>query len=676
MPALKQSRIVSPDKVERVVLAHHHAFRLGAVVIEPALRRLTHDDGRQEILEPRIMQVLTALAVADGAVLSREDLIEACWEGRFVSKDSLNRVISRLRAYAAGVGADSFEIVTLNKTGYQLVARMTSEIRPPGRRSETPGPSRRWLVGGGLAALTLAAAGGFAVWRGAARSNGPLTLAVLPFAGEGPDGQDLGKALAREIRQSLSRVAGLRTVSDASSFSVADRRLSPREAARSLGADLLVIGSLEHRGPGVQAEMQLLDGATEAELWSHETSGAADDLVEIGGGLASALLEEMVGRVATKGFSADLPPRRRSDPRAYPHVIRAEAAFLRTRSLLLLPDKAGAEAAADEAYSEAIAALAIDPDEVRALLTLSGLARNGWSKRLMATLPPGQDLNVGAMIYVRRALLANPNDPAALAALGDQHRRDWNWAQSEALLKRAIGIDPGLVEARWAYGTLLGTLNRAAEGVTQAREIVLLDPENIARRGYLLARLEYAAGDRTRALDHYRTSLQKSKANLFDIRELYMTFLTERNAAALDELSGRVLSLLPMDKPMSSETSKLLDRLRVAAAALRGRPAELLAMVDADVADVIELNATNGGRRGGDILFLAALEYGWAGAADRALDTLDRAVNAGSLNWIVSLPYGRAPFPKAVREHHRFAMIWDRDPRLAELIRRRKAAAS
>ncbi len=654
------------DGDARVILARRNPFRLGAVLVEPSHRRLTHDDGRHEVLEPRVMQVLVVLADAHGALVSREDLLAACWEARFVSRASLNRVISRLRALSGGIGAAAFEIETLSKTGYRLLASSRDAIAPPAPRLAL---DRRWLIGGAFGGLVAILGSGVAIWRLRQPKEGPVTLAVMPFASPADDG--LGVALTREIRLNLSRVAGLRTISELSAVKVAEAELPPRQIAERLGADLLVIGALNRADAGRRADIQLVDGRTQATVWSYEAI-AGGDVVEISQALCGALLQEMVGRVATAGFTGALPPRRRTDPRAYLHVVRAETAFLRTRELRLRAAEAAAEAAADEAYAEAMAALAVDPGEVRALLTLASLARNGWSRRLTATLPASGDLEAPGLPFVRRALLSDPNDPAALAALGDHHRRQWDWAEAEALLARAVAADPGLVEARWAYGTLLGTLNRPEAGIEQAREVVRLDPEDVARRGYLLARLEYAAGHRSQALDRYRASLQRSQANLFDLRELYLTHLTEANAGALDDLVSRAISLSPRGESLPQETSKMLRRIAAAAAALRGRPEGFLTIIDADVAKTIELQATSGGRRGADLLFSAALEYAWAGAADRAVATLARAVNAGSLNWTASLPHGRSPFPSAVRSDPRFDALWRRDARLADLVRRRR----
>src|SRR3546814_17657153 len=73
------------------------------------------DDGAEEIIEPRVMQVLLALAEARSEIVRREDLTERCWEGRIVGEDAINRVLSRLRRVAGGIGEDSFRIATLTK---------------------------------------------------------------------------------------------------------------------------------------------------------------------------------------------------------------------------------------------------------------------------------------------------------------------------------------------------------------------------------------------------------------------------------------------------------------------------------------------------------------------------------------------------------------------------------
>lgn len=102
----------------RVVLAHEFPFYLGPLRVVPALLQLEFGHAR-ETLEPRVMQVLVVLARAEGAIVTRDELIERCWDGRIVSDNAINRVISRLRRISNR--ARCFAIETISKVGYRLV---------------------------------------------------------------------------------------------------------------------------------------------------------------------------------------------------------------------------------------------------------------------------------------------------------------------------------------------------------------------------------------------------------------------------------------------------------------------------------------------------------------------------------------------------------------------------
>ncbi len=152
------------DRNARIVLAREKPFRLGAVEVRPVTRELIGPAGRESV-QPRVMQVLVALARAGGEILTRDDLTESCWEGRIVGEDALSRVMSKLRRATEGVGRDGWTLETIPKVGYRLL--------PLGQSAETldpvadPAPSARppsrrlWLIGGGAAA---AAAAGAVVW--------------------------------------------------------------------------------------------------------------------------------------------------------------------------------------------------------------------------------------------------------------------------------------------------------------------------------------------------------------------------------------------------------------------------------------------------------------------------------------------------------------------------------
>lgn len=103
----------------RIDLAREPDFALGAIYVRPSSREVTVSD-RSMVLEPRVMQVLVVLAGAYGVVVSRDELMQRCWDGRAVGDDAINRCIAKVRALAKSDPARSFSIETIRGVGYRL----------------------------------------------------------------------------------------------------------------------------------------------------------------------------------------------------------------------------------------------------------------------------------------------------------------------------------------------------------------------------------------------------------------------------------------------------------------------------------------------------------------------------------------------------------------------------
>lgn len=103
------------------------AFVLGPLTVDPPTRYIAAGE-RSDTLEPRVMRVLVALAAANGKVLSRDDLIELCWDGLIVGNNAVDRVISRLRHTFAVLAGDEVRLETITKVGFRIVSRNCSDF--------------------------------------------------------------------------------------------------------------------------------------------------------------------------------------------------------------------------------------------------------------------------------------------------------------------------------------------------------------------------------------------------------------------------------------------------------------------------------------------------------------------------------------------------------------------
>jgi DNA-binding winged helix-turn-helix (wHTH) protein/Tfp pilus assembly protein PilF len=112
-----------------IQLADVPDFAVGRVSVRPSRGELARA-GCAERVEPRLMQVLVALAQANGATVSRQELIARCWGGLSMSPDAVNRVISLLRQLLARMESGA-SIETLPRIGYRLdiAAPAASPIR-------------------------------------------------------------------------------------------------------------------------------------------------------------------------------------------------------------------------------------------------------------------------------------------------------------------------------------------------------------------------------------------------------------------------------------------------------------------------------------------------------------------------------------------------------------------
>ena len=183
----------------QVDLARAPAFELGALGVRPATREVLRGD-RREVVEPRVMQVLVALARRRGEVVSRDELIEVCWAGRTVGEDAINRAIAGVRRVAEAYGG--FSVETVARVGYRL------SVEDETQEHDRPHTIRRWAPALAIGLLLLIGALGAGWWFLArpAPAGAPVRVAVLPFdvIGKAPEAQAFADSLLDTLVGALS----------------------------------------------------------------------------------------------------------------------------------------------------------------------------------------------------------------------------------------------------------------------------------------------------------------------------------------------------------------------------------------------------------------------------------------------------------------------------------------
>jgi TolB-like protein/DNA-binding winged helix-turn-helix (wHTH) protein len=478
-------------------LAHIRPFRIGSVEVRPAACEVV-GDGHREVLEPRVMQVLVALAGARGETLSRDDLITACWEGRAVSDDAVNRVISRLRALARTFV--SFEVETITKVGYRLVEQAGNASTDfatfdPGQEPGSPGVPRRTLIAGGVAAAAAVGAGGWFAWTRYGAGARQASIAVLPFANLSgdPGRQYFADGMAEELRNALARIGRLKVIGRTSSESV--RNVEARAAAKRLGVAHILLGSIRQSPTMVRVSAQLIDGSSGAELWSETYDRSPGDILAIQSDIAQSVALSLVTRLAPDERAA-LAAGGTTNATAHDLMLKAE----------YLAHQVDGEENQRKALGLLDAAIALDPQYADAHATRS-LRLVQIGNHYVSSMAQTRAMHQQGVQAARRAVALAPNFAAGFAALAWALLFRLQFAGALNSLDRAYRLGRGDARTIRIYATILwmvGKTDRALKLVDESFELDPLHP----RHNWMVGQVELAAGHYAKAAAASRRALE------------------------------------------------------------------------------------------------------------------------------------------------------------------------
>lgn len=171
-----------------IMEASSDSFRVGPCIVSPSLNRVRMGDDEVR-LEPKVMEVLVALARRPGEVISRQELLGLVWPDTVVTDDAINRSVSALRRVLGDDSRNPRYIETIPKRGYRLIAEVDWRVRGDSLPLQVPilemaaqvrrGPARArpWMV-----VSVVAAVAAIGLW--AARPSPTVVLTPRPFTFE------------------------------------------------------------------------------------------------------------------------------------------------------------------------------------------------------------------------------------------------------------------------------------------------------------------------------------------------------------------------------------------------------------------------------------------------------------------------------------------------------------
>jgi adenylate cyclase len=360
-----------------------------------------------------------------------------------LSEDAYRQVKGRLDLAVTDLGPTQLKNIAEPIRVYSLQVGVPAQARSAEPMALAP-QKRRFGLAAALAALLIVAAGG-AWWFLAA--NRPASVAaktpaeaarfsivVLPFANlSGDPGQDyLIDALTDELTTSLARIRGSFVIARNTAMTFKGKAVDATAIGKDLGVRYVLEGSVQPSGDRMRVNAQLIDAGSGAHLWAEQFDTPRADLLQTQDAIVTHLARAVDFQL-TEAEAARLKRTPTANRDAEDLALQCNAGTWKAGSI-------GKEA--DAAYALCEQALAIDPNNVSALM--------GSAEK-----------------FFMLAALGGSRDPK-----GDLERAD-------ELDSKARALDPDWSWNHDLKGMILRFQARYPEAVAEHERALALDPSNV-----------------------------------------------------------------------------------------------------------------------------------------------------------------------------------------------------
>jgi len=423
-------------------------YSVGRFTLRPHRQLL--DDGVPISIGRKALGLLTVLVEADGALVTKDELMAAVWPNAIVEDNAIQVHIGALRK---ALGPDAALLGTVHGLGYRLAA--TTAAGTPGMGVLAPPPSEPSVAG----------------------PVEPL-LAVLAFDNlcEAADMAWFTDGVSEEIQHTVARTTKMQVIGRGSSFQFRGVDKAAAHVGAELNATHVLDGSVRRSGQRVRISAQLVECAKATTLWSERFDRDLSDTF--------ALQDEIAAAVAAALKIVFSPPTRPEpvDPAAYDLYLKARAlAFTESladgvermvRALGLMEKAVALAPAFARAWTSLARARAaclriFDPAlfpglrremVVSAAETALRLDPGSGSAYLALALLEPWGLYLERQALFRKALAAAPNDPGVLTDMGIMISTVGRLHESFGYLKQARDLDPLDGGAANLYAVMLSAI--------------------------------------------------------------------------------------------------------------------------------------------------------------------------------------------------------------------------
>ncbi|WOH79098.1 winged helix-turn-helix domain-containing tetratricopeptide repeat protein [Bradyrhizobium sp. BEA-2-5] len=427
-------------------------------------------------IAPQVFDLLDYLIRNRERVVSKDDLINAVWNGRSVSDAALTTRLNVARSAIGDTGEEQRLIKTLPRKGFRFVGQV-QEAR------EVAGPDP-----------------GDAPESAPAVPDKP-SIAVLPFANMSgdPEQEYFADGMVEEITTALSRFKWLFVIARNSSFTFKGKAVDIKEVGRRLGVRYVLQGAVRNASGKVRITGQLIEAATGAHIWADKFERDMTDIFALQDEVTAAV----VSAIQPKLFQAEIAMatrRRPEDLTAYDFYLRAiqqvrpatreglaKAVRLVQRALELDPGFAEAAVLAGASHTEnVVRGYAIDPQfdrkEAIRLMRLA-LSLDDGDPSTLASAALTSALLVGdretEIEMSDQAVKLNPNSYRAWNCRGWVYKIAGQPEEAIRSFERAMRmspVDPQLYTAFTGMGFALIELRRFDEAIIAGKKALRQNP--------------------------------------------------------------------------------------------------------------------------------------------------------------------------------------------------------